>query len=397
MYWITMPSSDSHGSSMPFASFRRSILSIRSEQQVHSLELNHDSNVQEIEQEAFQKLVSTRFQELSVASADEFLSIAWIRKLLDAFTSCQEEFRIILCNNKGLLLKSPQDKLLSDYFDRTIKALDICNAARDGIGKIRLWHKHLEIVVSALDSRQKMIGEGQLRRTRKSLMDLALVMLEEKETGSVFSQRNRSFGRHNKTKDHQRRPSGHSRSLSWSVSQSWSASKQLQSIASHLVAPRGNEIAATNGIASLIFTMNFILLFVLWVLVAAVPCQDRSLQIHFAIPRQFSWSNPLWLLHGRIMDEAKKPERRNSNGLLKEIYQPEKCVHQLTDLIDSAQLPLTDDQMEEVKVGGQDLSAVCEVLKTGLDPLERHLKEVFRKIMSCRAEGLELLGSANQP
>ncbi|PHT41641.1 hypothetical protein CQW23_20495 [Capsicum baccatum] len=390
-----MPS-DSRGSSMPFASFRRSILSIRSEQ-VHSLELNHDSNVHEIEQEAFQKLVFTRFKELSVAPADEFLSIAWIQKLLDAFTSCQEELRIVLNNNKELLLKLPQDKLLSDYFDRTIKALDICNSARDGIGKIRLWQKHLEIVVSALDSRQKMIGEGQLRRTRKSLMDLALVMLEEKETGSVLSQRNRSFGRHNKAKDHQRRPSGHSRSLSWSVSQSWSSSKQLQSIASHLVAPRGHEIAATNGIASLIFTMNFVLLFVLWVLVAAVPCQDRSLQIHFTVPRQFSWSNALWLLHGRIMDEAKKPERRNSNGLLKEIYQLEKCVHHLTDLIDSAQLPLTEGLMEEIKMGGQDLSAVCEDLKAGLSPLERHLKEVFRKIMSCRTEGLELLGSANQP
>lgn len=391
-----MPSSDSRGSSIPFASFRRSILSIRSEQ-VHSLELSHDSNVQEIKQEMFQKLVSTRFQELSVASADEFLSIAWIQKLLDVFTSCQEEFRIVLSNSKELLLKSPQDKLLSDYFDRTIKALDICNAARDGVGKIRLWQKHLEIVASALDSRQNMIGEGQLRRIRKSLMDLALVMLEEKETGSVLSQRNRSFGRHNKTKDHQRRPSGHSRSLSWSVSQSWSASKQLQSIASHLVAPRGHEIAATNGIANLVFTMNFVLLFVLWVLVAAVPCQDRSLQIHFAIPKHFPWSNDLWLLHDRIMNEAKKPERRNSNGLLKEIYKLEKCFHHLTDLIDSAQLPLTEDLMEEIKTSGEDLSAVCEVLKTGLNPLERLLKAVFRKIMSCRAEGLELLGSANQP
>ncbi|CAN4108045.1 unnamed protein product [Withania somnifera] len=391
-----MPSSDSRGSSMPFASFRRSILNIRSEQ-VHSLELNHDSNVLEIEQGAFQKLVSTRFQELSVASADEFLSIAWIQKLLDVFTSCQEEFRVVLSNNKELLLKSPQDKLLSDYFDRTIKALDICNAARDGIGKIRLWQKHLEIVVSALDSRQEMIGEGQLRRTRKSLMDLALVMLEEKETGTVLSHRNRSFGRHNKTKDHQRRPSGHSRSLSWSVSQSWSASKQLQSIASHLAAPRGHEIAATNGVANLIFTMNFVLLFVLWVLVAAVPCQDRSLLIHFAIPRQFKWSSSLWLLHGRIMDEAKKRERHNSNGLLKEIYQLEKCVHHLTDLIDSAQLPLTEDLMEEIKMSRQDLSAVSELLKTGLNPLELDLKEVFRKIMNCRAGGLELLGSASQP
>lgn len=385
-----MPSTDHQGSSMPFASFRRPILSLRSDQ-VHSMEPNLDSDARDSELESFQKQVCNRFHDLSAVTADEFLSAAWIQKLLDAFLSCQEEFRIILCNNRAHLSKPPLDKLISEFFEKSIKALDICNATRDGIEKIRLWQKHLEIVLSALNSRQRTIGEGQFRRARKALMDLALVMLDEKETGSVFSQRNRSFGRHNTSKDHHHRQPGHARSLSWSVSRSWSAAKQLQSIANNLVPPRGNEIAATNGLAVPTFTMNYVLMFVLWTLVAAIPCQDRGLQIHFSFPRQYSWGSPLLLLHDRIMDESKKRERRNSNGLLKEIYQMEKCIRQMTDLVDSIQFPLSEEQREEVEKGVKELGMVFDACKNGVDPLEREVREVFRKIMSCRTEGLELL------
>ncbi|KAK2996044.1 hypothetical protein RJ640_002663 [Escallonia rubra] len=351
---------------MPFATFRRSILGIGNDQ-VYSMEVNNDSNTQESELELFQKQVFNRFHELSAATADEFLSLRWIRKLLDAFLSCLE----------------------------SIKALDICNATRDGIEKIRLWQKPLEIVVCAFGSQQRVMGEGQFRRVRKSLMDLALLMLDEKETGSVFSHRNRSFGRQNKSKEHHQHHPGHSRSLSWSVSQSWSAAKQLQLMANNLVPPRANEIAATNGLAIPVFTMSFVLMFVLWALVAAIPCQDRGLQIHFSIPRQFSWCTPFYLLHVRILDESKKRERRNSNGLLKEIYQIEKSVRHITDLVDAAHFPLMEEQKEEVKQGVQELSVVCEVCKDGLDPLERQVREVFRKIMGCRTEGLEFLGSTN--
>ncbi|XP_022859833.1 uncharacterized protein LOC111380484 [Olea europaea var. sylvestris] len=385
-----MPSSDNQGFPINFASFRQPILNIRKDR-VHS-EASHDSTIQNLE--SFQKRVSAQFHILSAVDPDEFLSVSWIRKLLDAFASCQENFRLILGNNKSQLSKPPADRLACEFFDRAIKALDICNATRDGIERIRLWQKHLEIIVSALDSEQRTIGEGQFRRARKSLMELALLMLDEKDTGSMFSYRNRSFA--HKGKDHSCRSSGHSRSQSWSVSPSWSASKQIQSIANNLVPPRANEIAATNGLAVLVFTMSFVLLFVLWALVAAIPCQDRTVPINFAIPRNFAWSAPLLSLHGRILEESKKRDRRNSSGLLKEIYQIEKSVHQLTDLVDSTRFPLTGEHKEVMRVSVHELSLVCEVCKTGLDPLERHLKEVFRKVMSVRTEGLEFLGKATE-
>ncbi|KAL3814451.1 hypothetical protein ACJIZ3_015719 [Penstemon smallii] len=365
-------------------------MSLRTDQ-IHS-ETSHDSHIQGLD--LFQRQIFTRFHDLSVVDPNELLSISWINKLLDAFTACHEDFQVILTSNKALLSKPPSDRLATEFFDRSIKAMDIFNATRDGLETIRVWQKHLEIVLSALDSKQRMIGEGHFRRARKALMDLALVMLDDKETGSVLSQRHRSFGR--KGKDHIRRSSGHSRSLSWSVSHSWSASKQLQSIASNLVPPRTNEIASTNGIALLVFSMSFVLMFVLWALVASIPCQDRGVQILFTIPRNFSWSTPLFLLQSRILDESKKRDRRNSSGLLKEIYQIEKLVNQITELVDSAQFPLSEEMKEEVKEKVQELSLVCEVCKNGLDPLERRLREVFRKVMNCRTGGLELLGKATE-
>ncbi|XP_047969509.1 protein ROH1-like isoform X1 [Salvia hispanica] len=387
-----MPPPNNHGSHIPFASFRRSILTVRSDQ-VHS-EMSHGSNIEYLE--LFQRQGFARFHDLSVVSADELLSVSWIHKLLDAFTMCQEDFSTLLSDNKALLSKPPADRLATEYFERTIKAMDIFNATRDGVETVRVWQKHLEIVVCALDAKQRMVGESQFRRARKALMDLALLMLDDKDTGSVFSHRNRSFGR--KGKEHHRRSSsGHSRSLSWSVSHSWSASKQLQSIANNLVPPKTNEIAATNGLAMLIFAMSFILMFVLWILVAAIPCQDRGVQIHFTIPRQLSWTTPLFLLHSRIMDESKKRERRNTCGLLKEIYQIEKSVHQLTDLVDAAQFPLSDELKEEVKENVNELSLACEACKTGLEPLQLKLRETFRKVMACRTEGLDFLGKATEP
>ncbi|WJX52623.1 hypothetical protein P8452_38716 [Trifolium repens] len=320
------------------------------------------------------------------------------QKLLTAFICCHEEFRVILLNNKEQLSKPPMDRVTSEFIERSVKALDICNASRDGIENIRMWQKQLEIVSCALGSNKRPLTEGQFRRARKALMDLALtMMIDEKESGSVFSQRHRSFGRHNSSnKDsHSSSGSGHSRSHSWSVSRSWSAAKQLQSIASNLVPPRANEIAANSKLSVSVYTMNCILLFVLWILVAAIPCQDRGLNIHFSVPKQFTWSAPVTSLHERILEESKKRERRNSSGLLKEIYQIEITTRHLTDLVDSAQFPLTDEHKMEVEQDLKELKLVAEAFRDGLDPLERQVRDVFRKIMVSRTEGLDFLGTSN--
>ncbi|KAH7518530.1 hypothetical protein FEM48_Zijuj09G0181400 [Ziziphus jujuba var. spinosa] len=395
-----MPSTDNSGSSSPLASIGRTLRSRRREREhshshSHSTDSNHESSALDSELESFQQQVAERFQDLSAVSADGLLSISWIRKLLDMFVGCLEDFKVILLKNKGQTSKSPLDRFIDDFFERSVKALDICNAARDAIEKIRLWQKHLDIVLSALENRQRALSEGQFRRARKALMDLALMMLEERDSGSIFSNRNRSFGRHHSKKDQHQSSSGHSRSLSWSVSHSWSAAKQLQSISNNLIPPRASDVAATNGLAIPIFTISSVLMFVLWALVAAIPCQDRGLNVHFTIPRNFSWGTPFLSLYNRILEESKKRENRNANGLLKEICQVERCTRHMTDLVDSAQFPLTEEQRMEVEQGVQELTTVCDTFRNELDPLERQIREVFRKIMNCRTDGLDILSKPN--
>lgn len=398
-----MPAADYQGSTPGFPSFGRSVFSFRRDQ-IHSMDAaanNHDSRAGnlEVDLDAFQRQVADRFHDLwSSASAsstsEDLLSVGWVRKLLDAFLCCQEEFRAVLFNHKALFFRHPVDRMVSDYFERSVKALDVCNAIRDGIEQIRQWHKLLEIVLCALDN-QRSLGEGQFRRAKKALIDLAIAMLDEKDSNTTVAHRNRSFGRNNASAGRDHRHLGHFRSLSWSVSRSWSAARQLQAIGNNLAAPRANEVVATNGIALAVFTMNSVLLFVMWALVAAIPCQDRGLQVHFSIPRNFSWGLPMLSLHERIMEESKRRDRKNACGLLLEIHQIEKCSRVMGELTDSVQFPLTEEKEVEVRQRVNELSQVCEAIKDGLDPLERQVREVFHRIVRSRTEGLDSLGRAN--
>ncbi|GAV84764.1 DUF793 domain-containing protein [Cephalotus follicularis] len=388
---------------------RRSILSLG----IHSMESRGGGSSEEgeVELERFQRQVADRFTELSSSSCShELLSISWIRKLLDVFLSCQQEFGMILCNNRSVVNKQPMDRLIEEFMERSVKALDVCNAIRDGIQQIRLWEKMLEIVLISLDS-QKVLGEGQVRRAKKALIDLAIGMLDDKDSGTSLAHRNRSFGRHNNTSNnhytntnhtsnglsrdhhhHHIRSLGHFRSLSWSVSRSWSAARQLQAIGNNLAAPRGNEIVASNGLAVPLFTMSSVLLFVMWAIVAAIPCQDRGLHVHFNIPRQFTWAAPLLSLHEKILEESKKRDRKNACGLLREIYQMEKYARLMSELVDSVNFPLTEEKEGEVKERVAELAQLCEAMNVGLDPLERQVREVFHRIVRSRTEGLDSSG-----
>ncbi|KAG2241907.1 hypothetical protein Bca52824_096251 [Brassica carinata] len=315
----------------------------------------------EAELDSFQRQVAEKFS-------------PWIGKLLDSFLSCQDEFRAIVFNHRSLIIsKPPTDRLLSDYFERTVKALDVCNAIRYGIERIRQWRKLSDIVISALHSR-RLIGEGQLRRAKKALVDLAIGMLDEKDQSSNASHRNRSFGR---TKDNHNR-SIVSRSLVERLEIVVSF-KQLQALANNLTAPRQNDVAASNGLAVPVYTMASVLLFVMWVLVAAIPCQDRGLQVNFSVPRHYQWAVPVMSLHDRIVEESKRRDRKNCCGLLMEIDRIEKSSRVMSELVDSIRFPLSEEK------------EVHEVLKKGLDPFERKVREVFNRIVRSRTESLDSL------
>lgn len=432
-----MPATDSSSSSPAHhTSFGRSILSLRHRDQIHHAfpptpdRSGHSQASEDLgEIDAFQRHAADLLLDLlpdasTAHGPPEILSLDWTRHLLDSFLICLEEFRSVLfASGNGeasaaaaaALARPPLDRLLADFFDRAVKALDLCNALRDGLDLLRQWRKHLAIAAAALSppayDSSAPLGEGQIRRARKALTDLTILMLDDKDAGG--GQRNRSFGRGPKdappkeARGHHRRTSSggsgsgsggnasHFRSLSWSVSRSWSASRQLQAIGGNLPVPRANDVAATGGLASAVYTMGAVLFVTAWALVAAIPCQDRGLQAHFAVPRSFPWASPVTALYERVLEESKKKDRKHSCGLLKEIHQIERCSRQLMEVTDAAQFPLDDEKEAEVREAAQELVQVCETLKDGLDPLERQVREMFHRIVRTRTEILDCLSRPN--
>ncbi|WVZ88473.1 hypothetical protein U9M48_034990 [Paspalum notatum var. saurae] len=419
-----MPVTDYQGSSSSPFSFGRSLLSLRRDPAAMP-------SGEEADLEAFQRHVAATLAELlpppagdasATASADaassasaggpeEFLSVAWIRRLLDSFVLCQEEFRVVVAQARRRgALPAAAERMVAEFHERAVKALDVCNAARDGVDQVRRWERLAGIAASALRAPGE-VHEGQLRRARKALSDLAVLLVDDTAAcaggGGVASflasHRNRSFGRARASPSRGgaaasasaqaggSASAAHFRSLSWSVSRTWSAARQLQAIGAGLAAPRAHEA----GLAAPVYSMGCVLHLAAWALVAAVPCPDRAtaLQAHHlpaAPPRAaFPWAPPLLALQERLAEEGKRKDRRHSSGLLKEIHSLEKSSQKLAEAIDAAPIPLFGDREADVREAAAELAAVCDAMRDGLEPLERQVREVFHLIVRSRVDGLD--------
>ncbi|CAI9784624.1 unnamed protein product [Fraxinus pennsylvanica] len=410
---------DGQGSFLNRISIRRN--------QVVAME-NHDQELEDLE--FFQKHIADRFSHIlstpsaasttasnsndpSSAATDSpsaalesgtpsLLSISWFRNLLDTYLCCEAEFKAVLVMGRDptQFTKTPLDKLIPDLLDRSVKALDICNAVTHGVELVRHWQKLAEIAVTALQ--QNLIGEGQVRRAKKALTTLLTSMvLDDKENANTnnhgkSTERAWSFGRRgsgsgNSNKD---RSTGNFRSLSWSVAKQWSAAKQIQAMSSNLAAPRGGE---STGLAMPVYIMSTVLVFVMWALVAAIPCQERTgLATHFVVPKQLGWAQPMIGLQEKIGEEWKKKKEKGTAGLLEELQKMEKVAQSLVDFADSFQFPLEEEKLAEVAMQVEELAEICRKMEEGLVPLQLQVREVFHRIVRSRAEVLDLLDQAGK-
>ncbi|KAG7015177.1 hypothetical protein SDJN02_22810, partial [Cucurbita argyrosperma subsp. argyrosperma] len=390
-----MPATEYQGSFLGRISIRRN--------QVISMDGTHEQELEDLE--LFQKQVSERFSDLlppppsDDVSSDPILSIAWLRKLLDEFLCCEAQFKalLIMSRDPSQIVKPPLDRHVPEFLDRVVKALDICNAVLHGIESVRQFQKVAEIAISALD--QRPIGDGQVKRARRALNSLITSMaVEDKDiTNSKSTERAWSFGRRGSgapgtgtaTPQHKDRIAGQFRSLSWSMAKGWSAAKQIQAMSSNLVAPRGGE---SSSLPQTVYLMSTVLVFVMWTLVAALPCQERGgLPTNFPVPKQFSWAQSMIGLQEKIADEWKKKEKKGSAGLLAEMQRMEKLSQSLIEFTDSFAFPLEGERLEEVAGMAAELAETCKKLEEGLVPLQQQIREVFHRVVRSRTEILELL------
>lgn len=390
-----MPATEYPGSFLGRISIRRN--------QVISMDGAHEQELEDLE--LFQKHVSERFSDLlppppsDDISPDPILSIAWLRKLLDEFLCCEAQFKalLIMGRDPSQIVKPPLDRLVPEFLDRVVKALDICNAVLHGIESVRQFQKLAEIAISSLN--QRPIGDGQVKRARRALNSLITSMaVEDKDfSNSKSTERAWSFGRRggggvstgNATPQHKDRIAGQFRSLSWSMAKGWSAAKQIQAMSSNLAAPRGGE---SSSLPQTVYLMSTVLVFVMWTLVAALPCQERGgLPTNFPVPKQMSWAQSMIGLQEKIAEEWKKKEKKGSGGLLEEMQRMEKLSQSLIEFTESFTFPLEVERAEEMAGQVGELEETCKKLEEGLVPLQQQIREVFHRVVRSRTEIVELL------
>ncbi|KZV44498.1 hypothetical protein F511_38484 [Dorcoceras hygrometricum] len=306
-----MPTTDNQGSFLNLISIRRNQVSaMDNDQELEDLEL-FQKNVADL----FSGLFSAAEEPSSAKSGAEttdspmtarenyippppppLLSISWFRNLLDAFLCCEAEFKAVLVSGRdpSQFTRPPLDRLIPDLLERSIKALDICNAVTHGVELVRHWQKLGQIAVAALQ--QNPIGEGQVRRARKATHGSVGVYCFRRQ-GECERERTWEIGGEIMVfrPPRRRRHPGH---------------------VCEPAPPRGGE---STGLALPVYIMSTILVFVMWALVAAIPCQERTgLATHLPVPKQLTWAQPLISLQEKIGEDWKKKDKKGNAGLLEE-------------------------------------------------------------------------------
>ncbi|KAF5753373.1 hypothetical protein HanRHA438_Chr17g0790011 [Helianthus annuus] len=376
-----MPPTDNQGSFLNRISIRRN-------------QVAYEHEIEDVEQ--FQKHVTDRLSELFHPQEDTttsdppetILSIAWFRKLLDAFLCCEAEFKavVIMGRDANNFSKSPLDRLIPEHLDRSVKALDICNAIIHGIDLLQHWRKLAQIAVDSLN--QKPITEGHVRRAKKALTTLlSSISIDDKEIHHHTNKSTSSSNNNNTTL-------GNIKSLSYPFARTWSAAKQIQAMSANLTSPRGGE---PTGLVVPLYLMSSVLVFVMWAMVAAIPCQERAgLGAHLQLSKQFTWAQPMIGLQEKIGEQWKKKEKKGRSGLLLETQRMEKLGLSMVEFAERFVFPVEGEKAEEVAAMVAEMEEVCGRMEEGLVALDMQVREVFNRIVRSRAETLDVLDQLNK-
>ncbi|KAJ4912986.1 hypothetical protein Rs2_07607 [Raphanus sativus] len=391
------PATEFQGSFLSRISIRRN--------QIISMDVNHEQELEELDY--LQKHVSDRFSELispppdtteapSSQPSDPILSIPWLQNLLDVFVSCETEFKGVLLSTVQISRSPSLERVLTEMLDRILKALDLCNAVVNGVDSVRQSRRLAEIAVTAL--KQRPLCDGSVRRAKRALASLIVGLngdVKDRSNGSSSSSNKRttsrswSFGqRSNVTVVGGGGSSGH-------VSKNWSATKQIQGMVANLVLPRGAE---ATGAAMQVYIMSSVMALVMWVLVAAVPCQTSNVLVApLQLPKHQSWASAAVNIQEKVGEEMKRKEKRfgcgggGCGGLMEEMQRMEKIGLSLLEFTERFRFPAEEAEAEEVAEKVDEMDEICRGMEVGLEDLQRQVRAVFHRLVRSRLEIVSVL------
>ncbi|XP_020112388.1 uncharacterized protein LOC109726970 [Ananas comosus] len=315
---------------------------------------HHDSELGD----RFQSHVARRLRSLLPSHSDSdsdsaagapLLSLRFLSKLLDVLVSCDREFCHLL-----LLLLNPSSasslssKPAAEFLDRSVRALDLCNAASAALLSLRHWRRQADVAASAAALRRR-------RALRRALGKLFAAAADSPGSG------------------------GRSASARF-LSKNWSGGAAAAA-------------AAPGGVAAAAGTMSCLLAFAAWALAAAVPFLDRPAAPPPLPPRQTQWAAAMAALQERIAEESSQ-RRRAGFGVLAEVRAVETRARCLTELLDKEGAPAAEE--DELSAKAAELAEACRALEEGTEPLERQVRAVFHRVAATRAEVIRCLDRSSR-
>ncbi|XP_042405754.1 protein ROH1-like [Zingiber officinale] len=302
-------------------------------------------------------------------SSHGLFSLTFLRRLLDAFLSCDDEFRCLLLARGfgGLLSRPGADRAVADLLDRTVKSLDVCRAASLALDSIRHFHRLADTAASAAIP-------GQGGRACRAIAKLLASFLNSAAARSEGS--SGSSGRSSR--------SGHLRTLG---RRSYFSGRNTPPVPANLIVPRGSP-AGGEEIAFAVYAMSSVLAFTMWALAAALVCQDGggTLPSSPVSPRQhLPWAGTMVLLQDRMSEEWRS--RKGGVVQLAEMQALQRCAKGLMEAVREGGRPRVEDLAERA----MKLAEACRRLEKALAPLERQVREVFHRVVGSRAEVLRCM------
>ncbi|XP_018460834.2 protein ROH1 [Raphanus sativus] len=283
---------------------------------------------------------------------------------------------------------------MTEMLDRILKALDICNAVVNGIDSVRQSRRLAEIAVTAL--KQRPLCDGSVRRAKRALASLVVGLngdVKDRSNGSSSSSNKRTTSRSWSFGPRSNVAVGGS---SGHVSKNWSATKQIQGMVANLVLPRGAE---ASGAAMPVYIMSSVMALVMWVLVAAVPCQTSNVLVApLQLPKHQSWASAAVNIQEKVGEEMKRKEKRfgcGGGGLMEEMQRMEKIGLSLLEFTERFRFPAEEEEAEEVAEKVEEMDEICRGMEVGLEDLQRQVREVFHRLVRSRLEIVSLLDQAH--
>ncbi|MCO5584470.1 hypothetical protein L7F22_038398 [Adiantum nelumboides] len=309
---------------------------------------------------AFELELNAQVEQLKSTDDAGYLGIRWLCRAMEMVLSTHSSAEA-LAADLWQALTHGDNKWLEEYLDHSIKLLDVCLTLKEAIAEVKSYCAHVKLALRALE--KGMMGEIQLRRCVKALKKCMEALKRKEEAVNHLGQRRSKLE---------------------------NCSSMLRRMGERL----NTEDASKGNFFMVIYAAQVSTIFICGLLSSALSFKPRRPLSSICIGGHAPWSFTLSSLQQRVKEQIEKKKSKGANVLLDELEKTDMEVRNLHSraekILEAKCFPLKKVKILEVRDNAKLLQASFMELQHGLIPLESHLEEVYRNLLSSRIALLDM-------